>query len=241
MAIWDDVLTERDRQVFLKAGWGKRAGFGKRPAVLVIDVNYNFCGDRPEPILQSIERWRFSCGEEAWEGVAAIRTLLTAAREKNIPIFYTTYSRRADGFDNGAWNRKSFRADDAVDVEGHLGNEIVREIAPEPRDIVFVKKKPSAFFGTPLTSYLIDLQVDTVIVTGTTTSGCVRATAVDAFSYNYYVIVPQECVWDRGQVSHKVNLFDLNQKYADVLPLEEVVAYLKGLPTDLYAAWGLKG
>jgi nicotinamidase-related amidase len=235
MPVWDDVISERDRKVFESAGWGKEAGFGARPAVIVIDVNYNFCGDKPEPILESIKRWRYSCGEVAWKGVEAIKRLLTKAREKRIPIFYTTTERRPDGFDMGAWNRKSYRSADPVDVEGGKGVQIVAEVAPEPRDIVISKKKPSAFFGTPLLSYLIDLKVDTLIVTGTTTSGCVRATCVDAFSYNYYTVVPEECVWDRGELSHKVNLFDLDQKYVDVVPLEKVLAYLDTLPSDLYA------
>jgi len=235
MAIWDDVLTEQDKVVFKNAGWGKTAGYGKRPALLVVDVIYNFCGDKPEPILESIKRWRYSCGERAWEGVHALQRLIAKAREKPIPIFYTTWERRPDKLDNGAWNRKNFRVDDKTDVVGHKGNEIVAEVAPEPQEMVFVKKKPSAFFCTPLVAYLIDMKVDTVIVTGTTTSGCVRSTAVDGFSYNYYVVVPEECAWDRGEVTHKINLFDLHQKYADVVELDNVLNYLDTLPDGLFA------
>jgi len=234
MAVWDDVIPEQDRIVYERAGWGRRAGFGRRPALLVIDVNYNFVGDKPEPILKSIERWRYSCGEVGWKGVRALKRLIGKARERALPIFYTTTERRSDGFDQGVWNLKSNRAADPVDVAGHLGNEIVKEVAPTPRDILFVKKKPSAFFGTPLVGYLIDLAVDTVIVTGTTTSGCIRATAVDGLSYNYRVVVPEECVWDRGVMSHKVNLWDINAKYGDVVLLAEVLDYLDTVPTDLY-------
>jgi maleamate amidohydrolase len=112
----------------------------------------------------------------------------------------------------------------------------VREIAPRDGDIVIRKDKPSVFFGTPLMSYLHELQVDTLLVAGTTTSGCVRATVVDAFSYNFKVVVVEECVFDRGQASHKVNLFDMQAKYADVVPLEAALGYLDELSRELSAA-----
>lgn len=230
--IWDDLLTEQDKQVFERAGWGKNGGFGERPALLVIDVIYNFVGDPREPILDSIKQWRYSCGEIGWQGVEALQKLIPAARAKNVPLFYTTWERRPDKADNGAWNRKNFRVDDPIDIVGHHGNEIVAEVAPEPGDMTFVKKKPSAFFATPLVSFLIDRQIDTLIVTGTTTSGCIRSTVVDGFSYNYYVIVPEECVWDRGEVTHKMNLFDIQQKYGDVVALDNVLAYLEKLPVQ---------
>jgi maleamate amidohydrolase len=235
MAIWDDVLTEQDKIVYERAGWGKPGGYGKRPALLVVDVIYNFVGDPELPILESIKTWRYSCGTVGWDGVRALQKLIGKAREKRIPLFYTTWERRVDKLDNGRWNGKNWRVDDPIDVIGHHGNDIVKEVAPQPQDMTFVKKKPSAFFGTALASYLIDLGVDTIILTGTTTSGCIRATAVDGFSYNYYVIVPEECAWDRGEVSHKINLFDIQQKYGDVVKLDEVIAYLDGLPDGLFA------
>ncbi len=234
MAIWDDVLPELDRRVFEAAGWGRAAGLGSRPVVMVIDVNYNFVGDRPEPILESVKRWRFSCGERGWEGVRAIQHLLERVRALRLPVIYTTSPRRPDGFDLGVWNLKSHRSADDVDVAGHKGNEIVREVAPRAGDLLIEKKKPSAFFGTPLVSYLVSLRADTVILTGTTTSGCVRATAVDAVSYNFRVGIPEECVWDRGELTHKVNLFDLHQKYCDVMTLEEILSYLDGLEPGLF-------
>lgn len=236
MAVWDDVLPEVDRQVFEAAGWGRRAGLGRRPVLLVIDVNYNFVGDRPEPILDSIKRWRYSCGERGWRGVAAIRQVLDRARALRLPVAYTTNPRRPDGFDLGVWNLKSTRAGDEVDVQGHLGNQIVAEVAPLEGDLFIEKKKPSAFFGTPLVSYLVQLRADTLLLTGTTTSGCVRASAVDAISYNFRVGIPEPCVWDRGELTHKVNLFDLQQKYCDVLELEETLAYLDGLEPGLFDA-----
>lgn len=228
--VWDDVLPEEDRQVFEAAGWGKDVGFGEKPVLLVVDVIYNFVGDVPEPILESIKRWRYSCGERGWEGVKHLERLIAAAREKRIPIVYTGMDRRPDGFDQGAWNWKSYRSGDASDIKGSLGNEIVKEIAPEPQDIYFVKDKPSAFHGTHLLDYLIYLGADTVITTGTTTSGCVRASAVDATQYNYRSIVPEECVWDRSMISHKVNLLDIQMKYGDVKKTDAVIEYFRSLP-----------
>lgn len=113
-------------------------------------------------------------------------------------------------------------------------NEIVAEIAPRPGDIIIEKNKPSVFFGTLLASYLVDLHADSLIVCGTTTSGCVRATVVDAFSYNYKVTVVTEATFDRGEASHWVNLFDMDHKYADVTPLSEVLGQLSRLDTGLF-------
>jgi maleamate amidohydrolase len=235
MAIWDDIIPSEDQLIYERAGWGKPVGFGQRPAVLIVDVIYNFVGEPEEPILESIERWRYSCGTIGWDGVRALHKLLSRAREKKIPLYYTTWERRDDFLDMGRWNDKNYRVDDGIDAIGHRGNEIVEEIAPGPHDMAFVKKKPSAFFGTSLASYLIDFGVDTLILTGTTTSGCIRSTAIDAFSYNFRTIVPEECVWDRGQLTHKVNLFDIHSKYGDVVKLDEVLLYLDRLPDDIFA------
>lgn len=233
MPLWDDFLTEQDEQVFAKAGYGARAGYGRRPLVLVVDVTYGFCGDRPEPILRSVERWRNSCGEVAWEAIGAIQRLLSAARAKRLPVFYTTMATpRPDGFDRGRWLDKNARG--VEDTRPSRAGEIVAEIAPRPEDVVIEKSKPSAFFGTLLAPYLTDLGADSVITCGTTTSGCVRATVVDGFSYNFRMSVIEEATFDRGQASHAINLFDMHQKYADVVPLADVLGYLDGLPDDLF-------
>lgn len=235
MAIWDDTLTERDKEVFTKSGYGKRAGFGQRPAVLVIDMNYNFVGDRPEPILKSIERFRNSCGEEGWGGVYHIRELLEGARKKRLPIFYTTAQEKKNSVSVGRWQGKNRRAREDLREEWSRANEIVQEIAPQEGDVIIRKQKPSAFFGTPLMSMLNEIHADSVLVTGCTTSGCVRASVIDAFSYNFRVSVIEECVFDRGQASHKINLFDMNAKYADVISMREALEYIEGLPDTLFA------
>ncbi len=234
--IWNKFLTARDKAVFAAGGFGARAGFGKRPALLVIDVNWAFCGEGPEPILQSIKRWRNSCGEEAWVALEHIKTLIEKARAKGLPVIYTTGERRADNWDAGSWRWKSTRGEEAGGGPGNAvdGNEIVAMIAPGPKDIVIKKQKPSGFFGTSLAAHLTLLGCDSVIVVGTTTSGCVRATVVDAFSLNYRVTLAQEGCFDRSEASHAVSLCDMHAKYADVIPTEEVLSYFARLPADLF-------
>ncbi len=234
--VWDRYLTERDKQVFASGGFGARQGYGRRPALLVVDVNYIFCGDKPEPILESIKRWRASCGEEAWAGVAAIARLLAACRDKGLPVFYTTGNRRCDGWDAGSWAWKNPRVTEKPrTADGDLdGNTIVQEIAPQPRDIVIAKHKPSAFFGTPLQSFMVQHGVDSLLLVGTTTSGCVRATAVDAFSNNYRIAVVEEGCFDRSQASHALSLCDLHAKYADVVKLDDALSFVNTLNAGMF-------
>jgi maleamate amidohydrolase len=234
--IWDKFLTERDKAVFAASGYGAQGAWGERPALLVIDVNYAFCGEQPTPILESIKKWRTSCGEDAWEAIPVIQRLIETCRERAIPVIYTTGQRRADKWDSGSWSWKNNRGSEAPKVDGSNrdGNAIMDEIAPGPRDLVALKQKPSGFFGTPLQSWLQLLGCDSVIVTGTTTSGCVRATVLDAFSQNYRVTVVEDGCFDRAQASHAINLCDMNAKYANVLHSKEVLEYLRGVPQGLF-------
>lgn len=230
MRVWGRFLTPLDLKIYEAAGYGEKGDLGGRPAVLVVDVVYNFVGERPEPILKSIEKYHHSCGERGWEGVYCIRELLQAARGKGVPVIYSTNATRPDALDLGRWAAKNRRAKEPAQRGSDLGFQIVKEVGPEPQDIIVPKLKPSLFFGTPLVSLLRGLQVDTLLVTGTTTSGCVRATVIDAFSYEFKAAVIEECVFDRGEASHAINLFDMQAKYADVISLEEAKAYLAGLP-----------
>ncbi len=225
MAIWDDVLTERDKLVFKTGGFAARIGFGERPALMIIDVNYNFVGDKPEPILESVKRFPLSCGVEGWAAVHQISSLLPLTREKRIPVIYGNVDMRPTP--EGWRNMKSSRRKEIYNTPGT--NEIVREIAPAANDIVIYRLRPSMFLGTPLLSMLNAMQIDTLLICGTTTSGCIRATVVDAFSYGYRAVVIEECTFDRGEASHKINLFDMNAKYADVLSITEVKDYLMKL------------
>jgi nicotinamidase-related amidase len=234
--VWDKFLTERDKAVFSAGGFGAHAGFGKRPALLVIDVNWAFCGLRPEPILESIKSWRTSCGEEAWVALDYIKSLIDAAHHKGLPVIYTTGERRADNWDAGSWRWKSTRGEEGGGPRGAGvdGNEIVATIAPGPQDIIIRKQKPSGFFGTNLAAYLTLLGCDSVVIVGTTTSGCVRATVVDAFSLNYRVALAEEGCFDRSEASRAISLCDMHAKYADVVPTAEVLSYFDQLRGDLF-------
>lgn len=232
---WDEFLTDRDREVFGQSGYGSRQGFGKRPALLVVDVEANFCGDERLPILESQKTWRNSCGEDAWDALPHIERLLGAARAKGLPVIYTaSHQVRKDSWDRGMWAAKNRRTAEDVEFGRADGAVIMEQIAPEPQDLVVRKYKPSGFYGTLLDSHLVQLGVDSVIICGTTTSGCVRATVIDAFSRNYRVTVCEEGTFDRGQASHWINLFDMNAKYADVVALEEIAAYFEALSDGLF-------
>src|SRR5215510_824168 len=142
--IWNKFLTERDKAVFKTSGYGARGGFGKRPALLIIDVNYAFCDERPMPILESIKRWRNSCGEDAWVAMPYLKALIDKARTKGIPVIYTTGVRREDNWDSGSWTWKNNRNGEDTRPKTNVdGNQIVDEIAPGAKDIVIYKQKPS--------------------------------------------------------------------------------------------------
>ena len=237
--IWDKYISKRDQGVFNAAGFSQSAGFGERPVLMVIDVNYAFCGDRREPILDSIKRWKLSCGEVAWDALPILVKLIETAHIKEIPVIYTTGYSRTDKWDRGSWSWKNPRGENLKHSEpapktNRDGNDIMDEITPKPQDIVVWKQKPSAFHEAPTMSYLNLLKADTVIIAGTTTSGCVRATAVDAFSHNFHVSVIEDGCFDRSDVSHAITLLDLHAKYADVVKSDGVIEYLNNLPNDLY-------
>lgn len=229
--IWDKFLTDKDKEIFQLAGYGKRGGFGKRPALFIIDVQYNFCGDAPgESQQEGLKKYRTHCGEAGWNAVPNIERLMHLAREKNLPIFYTQSERRPDMTDSGVQVGKSYRGTEKTSQEGSHATQTVAPLAPRPQDFLIGKRKPSAFFGTTFMSQLNFLDVDTLILTGCTSSGCLRATTVDAYSYNFKTIIPEETAFDRFESSHAMSLFDLNCKYADVIPTDEVAAYLEALP-----------
>lgn len=235
MAIWDDIISDSDRLIYEKSGYGHVIEPGKKPALLIIDVTVAFVGDKPEPILDSIKRFPNSCGEDGWNAVNNIKDLLKITREKNVPIIYTA-GHRKDEFTSlsentqarrGMWKHPSWVYETRAKYpESNTPKGIPREIHPQTGDFVITKSAPSVFFGTSLVKTLISLGVDTLLITGCTTSGCVRASVIDAFSYNYRVLVVEECVFDRGEVSHKVNLFDMDQKYANVISLADAKEYL---------------
>jgi maleamate amidohydrolase len=222
---WADVITADDEQRYEAAGFGQPSGFGERPALLVIDVQYRTIGNSPKPFYESLEDYTTSCGEVGWAAVGQIEKLIGAFRAAGRPILYPHVAPKKAEDRGGTLGQKVPGIMDVPD----RGYDFPEQVAPQPGDLLLPKKHPSAFFGTPLASYLIGLGVDTLVTTGCTTSGCVRGTVVDGFSYNFKCVVPHDAVYDRTPTVHQVNLFDLAQKYADVLSADEVVARIEGL------------
>lgn len=215
---WEGIIPEEDLRIYDAAGFGRPAAWGERPALLVIDVQYRSVGTKRLPIAESMKEFATSCGEAGWRAIDALIPLIARFRENGWPILYPHVApkRASEG------GRLAAKVPSIMNVPA-VGYEIVREIAPQDADIVIPKKHSSAFFGTPLMSHLNDLDVDTVVLAGTTTSGCIRAAALDAFSYNFNVFVPHECVFDRSPFSHAVSLFEIGQKYANVLSVETLL------------------
>jgi maleamate amidohydrolase len=221
---WDGIIPEEEQRAYRAAGFGRPTGLGKRPALLIIDVQYRTVGTQRVPFWDAIKEFPTSCGEVGWNAVDQIAKLLKLFRAHQWPVLYPHVAPKL-GFDTG---RLSDKVPAIMNVASR-GYDFVEEVAPQEGDILLPKKHPSAFFGTPLASYLINLGADTLIVTGCTTSGCVRGSVVDAFAYNFRVLVPQDAVYDRSQISHAVNLFDMAEKYADVMPTDDAIAALKNV------------
>lgn len=223
---WDRYLTDADRAVMARARFGRRMGFGRRPALVAIDCQRYMVGERGV----ADDRYPSSCGAIGWAAVDQVARLARAARAAGIPRFFTRFTLAPDGSDIGAYGRKRdlLQREDWC-LEGTPGAELLPELEVQPGDMVFVKKKPSAFFGTPLLSYLVDRGIDTVIVAGGATSNCVRATVLDSTAYNFRTIVAREAVFDRIPISHAVSLFDMDRQFADVVGCDEIVAHLDGL------------
>lgn len=224
--IWDDVLTEMDRIVIEKGGYGKSKGLGKKPLLLIIDPQYNYVGE-DAPITEQIDRWPSGGGAAAWKAIRNIAKLKKVAKEVGIPVFYTrNVQKQTLKFDS--FQSKTTR-DQSKYMDGRPETQIVSELAPEPDDLVIDKSYASVFFGTPIESYLVKLGIDTIIIVGGSTSGCCRATAVDAVSRSYYVSMVEDCLYDRIEASHKVSLLDMWMKYCDVNSSDEIIEYLRRL------------
>jgi maleamate amidohydrolase len=218
---WDDVLPLEERETYALAGLGGAAGFGKRPALLVIDVQYRSVGDRPMPIREAIKQYPTSCGEAGWHAIAHIAELMRLFRENNWPVIFPHVALKVNQ-DRGAFSAK-IPGIMRIPPEGY---DFVREVAPRSGELLLPKTQASAFFGTPLATYLIGARVDSLVVTGCTTSGCVRASVVDACALNFKSLVPSDAVYDRSPTSHAVNLFDIASKYADVVSTDAAIERL---------------
>ncbi len=222
--LWSGVITPDDERRYALAGFGHPVGMGSNPALLIIDVQYRTLGNTPKPFDEAVEDYSTACGDVGWTAVDHIAELLAFSRSAGIPVLYPHVAPKLS-YDSGVLGAKV----PSIMGVAAKGYEFPPEVAPLEQDIMLPKKHPSAFFGTPLISYLIGLGVDSLIITGCSTSGCVRSTVVDAFANNFRVTVPFDAVYDRSETVHKVNLFDMAQKYADVTSTSELIASLRSL------------
>lgn len=202
-----------DLDLYRAQNFGNPIGFGRRAALLVVDFTVGF----NDPAL-------FGGGNID----AAVRRtvgLLEFFRGRRLPVAFTRVVYADDGSDRGVFATKQPRL--LVLTEGHPAGQVVPELAPRRGELVVRKNQASAFFGTGLAPWLVQQGADTLVVAGCTTSGCVRASVVDAISYNFRPIVARDCVGDRAIGPHEANLFDMQQKYADVLERDAIIAALE--------------
>jgi nicotinamidase-related amidase len=215
---WRDVY---DPEVLAaSAKYARETRVGESPALLLVDL-YNFVYDGGNRPLREIQDdYPGTCGEHAWAAIEPTKRLIAAARAAAIPIIYLTrktttgIASTTRGFPKARGGLKA----DAYDIRA--------DFAPQPGDTIIFKERASGFYGTPMIAYLNKLRVRSLIMCGESTSGCLRNTVQDAYMNGYHVSIAEECAFDRNLLSHKVNLFDMHHKYADVIQTEEIVRYL---------------
>lgn len=231
--VWEKYLTEQDK-TNLQLREARPKIEIKRPAILLVDLYRWVFGDEPEPLNEAIKSWPSSCGLAAWNSLPDIQRLLETGRDLGLPIVHTTGIDPAEsGIVRGTRERSSgdLELDQAMEDRRRRQYDIVEAVAPIPGEVVIRKPAASAFWSTHLASHLYSKGVDSLIVAGESTSGCVRASVVEAKAFRFNVIVAEECVFDRHEAAHAMSLFDMNQKYARVMSTQEVIDSLPALTT----------
>jgi maleamate amidohydrolase len=208
-------MSDETQEIYERAQLGQSVTLGGRPAVLVVDFSRGFTD--PECTM----------GSDLTQEVEATNRLLAVAREHEIPIIFTTIGFEPNLKDGSLWLEKAPGLGDLI--VGSKWVEIDPRLERREKETVILKKGASAFFGTNLPSILVSQGVDTIVLCGATTSGCIRATAIDLLQYGYPTLVPRECVGDRAQGPHEANLGDIQAKYADVVPIEDALSYLESV------------
>jgi maleamate amidohydrolase len=222
---WRDIIDEETLEIY--EPYRRELFVGRNPAILAIDLYNKAYQGGDHPVREVNARYRRACGEHAWRAVEPTRKLLATARKAGIPVIYTT--RHADTAGVHSTHRK-------MGTESEELYQIKEELSPRAGDLVVYKERASAFFGTPLIAHLRRLGAESLIIFGESTSGCVRASTVDAYSYGFHNVVVEECTYDRSLLIHKVNLFDLHHKYADVMHVDDVLLHLETLIPASHAA-----
>lgn len=223
MKDWLAIVPEEERATYKAAGFGGEMKIGENTALLVIDVTYGFTGLPGQSLEESVAQFATACGPVSWEAMPRIKRLIEMFRELGRPVIYTRAAT-----DNTPFSGRATKANRHERESPPLHNEIPDDIAPLDGEWVLGKTKASAFFQTPLTSYLVRKGIDSVVVCGVSTSGCVRASVVDCFSNGFPTFVVDDCCFDRSNFAHCANLFDMNAKYAAVLSLDELEKLMLG-------------
>lgn len=215
---WRDIVNKDILEIY--EPYRRQTFVGPKPAILAIDLYNKAYEGGNKPVIEVNRTHPGSCGENSWKAIEPTKQLFAAARAAGIPVIYST--RHADT----AGVKSTFRSM-REEKEDQYG--IYDEFTPHPGELVIYKERASAFFGTPLVAHLRLLGVESLIIFGESTSGCVRASTVDAYSYGFHSVLVEECTYDRSDLSHKVNLFDLHHKYCDVMHVEDVLSHLQGM------------
>ncbi|HUZ72310.1 MAG TPA: isochorismatase family protein [Stellaceae bacterium] len=219
---WRDVVPAEVLEIY--SYYRRTLGIGPAPALVAIDLYELAYQGGNRPVRELHHTYPSSCGEHAFAAIEPTKQLFAAARRAGLPVFYSTMDTRAEAKPQTVTATRRQGMLTAPELY-----TIRTDFRPQSGDVVIAKQRASAFYGTPLAAHLTQLGVRTVIMCGESTSGCVRASAVDAFSHGFHVVLVEECCFDRSPISHKVNLFDLHHKYGDVLHLDAALAQLEGL------------
>lgn len=215
------VVPEVDQEIYRRAGFGRPATWRPRSALLVVDALWGFIGTKDQDVFAAIEEYPTACGHAGWAALPRVSKALGAFRARGLPVVYVCAVP-------GASERYGSTTRVSRMPMGNRAYRIPEVISPEADELVIEKSKASAFFRTPLDIHLHRLGVQTVVVAGSTTSGCIRATVVDAFSHGFETIILEDGVWDRSSFSHAVSLFELSRKYASLATADAVAETLAG-------------
>lgn len=227
--VWEELLTEEDREVLQRRPVQKKRPFGKKPLLLIIDCQPNYLGE-DKPIVEQLDKWPSGGGEAAWASLRRIIKVRDAARCANLPVFYTRNVQKQT-LQYDSFSTKTNR-DQTKYLEGSPAAELVEALKPLPSELVIPKAYPSAFYGTPLLSYLVKLNIDTLIIAGNSTSGCCRQTAIDAVSMHFALGYLEDCITDRTGPSHKIGMLDIHMNYGHLISSEEIIQYFMQLKGD---------
>jgi maleamate amidohydrolase len=210
---WQDIMPKDLLELY--DGYQRETKVGPRPALLLVDLYKLVYLGGNKPVASLFRQFPLSCGEYAWNAVEPTKRLISAARAADVPIIYLTRHLNTNGIISV---KRSVPLKLPIDAY-----EIFPDFAPHERDLVIYKERASGFFGTPLVAHLQMMGVRSLVVCGESTSGCVRHTVLDAYAHGFQVTIAEECTFDRNPLLHKVNLFDMHHKYADVMHVSEIV------------------